>query len=159
MNLQVVNILAIVIGPVIAVLITLWHQSRKEKRYIKLNLYLTLMKKRKSYPVTIEYVDALNTIDVVFHKHREVLRLWHEFYDVLLEKDFDLQKADHKLLDLLFEMSKVLGFKNIKQTDIDKFYTPIAHNNQILLNSQIQNELLRVLQKSDSFATDKKDKK
>ena len=46
------------------------------------------------------------------------------------------------------EMARELGFPNLQQTDIDKFYTPDVHGTQHDLNAECQRELLRVLKNS-----------
>ena len=130
----VINIVAIVLGPVIAVTITLAYQKYKEKRDAKMRLFLTLMAHRKSFPPTFAWVESLNLIDVVFAKHPKVVLLWHEYYDYLHEDLKDFKKRDHKYLELLSLMAKDLGYPTLQQTDIDKFYTPIAHGDQAELN-------------------------
>jgi len=44
---------AIVLGPVIAVLITLWYQRYKEKRDLKQRVFFELMANRKAFPVVL----------------------------------------------------------------------------------------------------------
>lgn len=153
-----INILAIILGPIIAVIITLAHQNHKEKRDTKMRLFLTLMAHRKSFPPTFAWVESLNLIDVVFAKHPKVVQLWHEYYDYLHEETKDYTKRDHKYLELLSVMAKTLGYKNLQQTDIDKFYTPIAHGDQAALNYKVQIEFLRVLQNTGAFQTFLKEK-
>lgn len=146
-----INVLAIVLGPIIAVLITLVYQSDKEKRDSKTRLFLTLMANRKAFPPTISWVESLNLIDVVFSKNRKVVSLWHEYYDCLHESTTDYTKREHKYIELLSEMAKVIGYKNLQQTDIDKFYSPMAHGNQNELNAKVQKEFLRVLENTESL--------
>jgi len=52
---------------------------------------------------------------------------------------------------LLSEMAKTLGYKNLQQTDIDKFYSPKAHGSQSELNYKLQTEFLRVLENTSSL--------
>jgi len=155
----VINVIAIIIGPVSAVIITLAYQNYKEKRDTKIKLFLVLMAHRKSYPISHNWVQALNLIDVVFANHPKVVKLWHEHYDYLHEETKDYTKREHKYLELLSAMAKVLGYSNLQQTDIDKFYTPIAHGDQATLNHKVQTELLRVLENTGAFQTFLKEKK
>jgi ABC-type amino acid transport system permease subunit len=67
MELQIFMIIAIILGPLFAVLVTLWHQSRKEKRQNKFFLFRTLMTHRFGMPVAESWVEGLNSVDVVFH--------------------------------------------------------------------------------------------
>jgi hypothetical protein len=48
--MEAVNILAVIIGPIAAVIITLWYQSRKEKKDAKHNAFLRLMAYRTARP-------------------------------------------------------------------------------------------------------------
>lgn len=152
------TILAIIIGPVIAVMITLWYQNRKEKRDFKRHIFFELMAHRKSFPIPYSYVKVLNLIDVGFCKNPKILTLWHEYYNLLQMPSGDLiyQQREHKFLELLSAMAKDLGYSKIQQVDIDKFYTPIAHGNEFEFSSKLQKELLRVLENTSRFETTKK---
>lgn len=153
---DIINIIAVIVGPIVAVGITLWYQDRKEKRDAQYRLFTVLMAHRKSNPPTFDLVNGLNLIDVVFSQHRKTVDLWHEYYAMLGQKDVNWQIADSKYLDLLASMAKVLGYKNLLQTDISRYYSPVAHGNQAELNEKIQNEFLRVLQNTASIAVEKK---
>ena len=63
--MTVVNIIAVLLSPVIAVLVTVYLQNRREKRSQKLWIFNTLIGTRHS-PLIEENVRALNMIDVVF---------------------------------------------------------------------------------------------
>ena len=149
------EIIALFLSPIIPVLITLWWQKRKEKRDAKRNLFMTLMAHRRAFPPTIEWVNSLNLIDVVFADHTKVVDLWHGYYDELHQKPDPLrtQTREHTYLEMLSEMAKVLGYKRLQQTDIDKYYSPQAHQNQLELNLKTQQEFLRVLEKTSKFET------
>src|SRR5712664_1308158 len=123
---DIISIIAILVGPVTAVSITLWWQRRKEKRDRKLALFTTLMAHRRASPPTYEWVNALNLIDVVFADNPKVLTLWHELY-LMLQNPNPTQAQGHKYLELLSVMAASLGFRHLQQTDIDKYYSPQVH--------------------------------
>ena len=152
---DIIGIIAILAGPVTAVCITLWWQQRKEKRDAKLRLFGTLMAHRKAMPLAPEWVMALNLIDVVFSDHPKVLALWHELYQ-LFQNPTRTQAQDHKYLELLSEMASVLRFRQLQQTDIDKFYLPQTHLNQLIASMETQTEWLRVLKNTERFVVEKK---
>jgi hypothetical protein len=156
--MDIVNIIAIVVGPIIAVVITLWWQERKEHRDAKRRLFLTLMAQRRSVPPTTDWVNALNVIDVVFADQRQVVKLWHEFYVLLVNPptNQNFQAREHTYLLMLSSMARSLGYKRLEQTDIDKFYTPQAHGDQVQLNWQCQTEWLRVLQSTNKLNVEPK---
>src|SRR5689334_8688867 len=76
------NLIALLLSPVIAVGVTLFYQVRKEKRDARRELFATLIATRHSQVID-QTVRALNLIDVAFHDSPEVRRLWHEYYDML----------------------------------------------------------------------------
>ena len=149
---DIINIIAIVVGPIVAVAITLWWQDRKEKRDAKLRLFATLMAHRKSFPPSHEWVASLNVIDVVFADHPQVVALWHELYQIY-HNPTATEAQNHKYLELLSQMATVIGFKNLQQTDIDKFYSPQIHKDQYVASTETQAELLRVLKNTSCVAT------
>ena len=153
MTTEVMNIVAVILGPVCAVLITLWYQARKEKRDGKLRLFFTLMAHRKSMPPTQAFVEGLNLIDVIFAKSPRVLQLWHEYYDLLCSDPPTIALWEHKYIDMLTEMARDLRYAKLKQTDIEKFYKPVAHGTQQQMNEKIQVELLRVLENTFALIT------
>ncbi|MBI5076339.1 MAG: hypothetical protein HZB62_14395 [Nitrospirae bacterium] len=160
MDNQTMNIIAVIVGPVIAVIITLAYQRQKEKQEIKHKVFLTLMGHRKSIPISFALVEALNTLDVIFHANDKVIRLWHEYYEFLCQTIPDsraLENQKHKYLELLSAIAEDLGYKNLQQTDIDKFYIPQGHVDQAEMQGKIQTEFLRVLQNTAAFEVKKKD--
>ena len=149
------NIIAVIIGPVIAVIITLWYQRRKERRDIKQRAFLVLMAHRRSIPPNMAMVEVLNTLDVVFSENHTIVDLWHKYY-VLLSQPLS-QERQHIWLELLSAIAKDLGYPTLKQTDIDKFYIPQGHMDQFELQCRLQNELLRVFKNTASFVVNKKE--
>ena len=142
------SIISTLLSPVIAVLVTLWWQNRKEKRDSKEKLFLTLMAHRKTYPPSQQWVDGLNVIDVVFADVPQVVELWHRYYEGLANPpaNENYQSREHTYLLMLSAMARALGYKKLEQTDIDKFYSPQVHGNQLELNYKCQTEWLRVLE-------------
>ena len=154
MSTQWMNIIAVITGPVIAVIITLVYQRHRLQQDIRHNLFLTLMTHRKAIPPSAALINALNILDVVFHKNPTVLKLWHEYFEILCQPNptppmHELQKK--KYLDLLSEIARSLKYKNLRQTDIDIFYAPQGQMDQLKMSLDIQGELLRVLQNTQSF--------
>jgi hypothetical protein len=128
-----------------ATTMTLWWQNRREKREAKLDLFMALMAHRKANPPTPDWVRAANLIDVIFAKDAEVLGKWHALYRIISDQSqLGSQEHQHTLLELLSEMAKVLGYRNLQQTDIDKFYVPPAYLMQAVANAQVQNEILNI---------------
>ena len=68
----IAQIIAVAVIPIIVWVLGIKYQDRKAKKDAQLRVFLTLMADRKSNPITKEWVDALNIIDVVFQDNKEV---------------------------------------------------------------------------------------
>lgn len=146
------QIIAVAIIPFITWWVSVKYQDRKTKKEAQLRLFLTLMADRKSTPITKDWVDALNTIDVVFQDNKKVRQAWREYLDSLNEKSPHFDNSNSFRLDLLSEMANALGYHHLKQTEIDRFYTPKYFNSQMSQNEILFSENLRVLLHSKSCA-------
>ena len=136
------QIIAVAIIPIIVWVLGIKYQNRKAKKDAQLRVFLTLMADRKSTPITKEWVDALNTIDVVFQENKKVRHAWREYLD----------SSNSFRLDLLSEMAVSLGYKNLKQTEIDRFYSPKYFGSQMSRQEILFQENLRILTRSKSCA-------
>jgi hypothetical protein len=146
------NIIAILLSPVVAVLVTVYLQARKEKRNQKLWIFNTLIATRHS-PIVDENVRALNMIDVVFYNSSRVRELWHEYLNMLsnegLNNPLGWGQRQKKNLEMITEMAKVLGYGTaITHLDVDRVYNPTGLGEQSRKSQEIAEELLRVLKAS-----------
>ena len=154
MDTKTMNIIAVILGPIIAVIITLWYQRYKEKQDTKHKAFLLLMAYRKAIPPNYAMVEVLNTLDVLFAKNRKIVDLWHKYYTLLAQPP--VQEREHTWLELLSAIAEDLRYPTVKQTDLDKFYIPQGHIDQFLMNQKVQQEFLRVLENTVSFVVTKK---
>ena len=146
------QILAVALIPIIVWVLGIKYQDRKAKKDAQLRLFLALMADRKSNPITKEWVDALNTIDVVFQDNNKVRHAWREYLDSLNDKSPHFESSNSFRLDLLSEMAMALGYKNLKQTEIDRFYSPKYFGSQMSRQEILFQENLRVLMHSKNCA-------
>lgn len=160
---QVVTVIALIVGPTLAVGITLWAEARKNIRNQRLWVFQTLMAYRLD-PFNAERIKALALIDVVFHKVPAVKSSWKEYYDSLNDpkyKDsannaFEVWKR--KQNEMLAEMAQALGYgKEIKYAEIERAYAPMLFANNAMLAQKSAAEWLRVLQNSENLGTPRKD--
>ena len=151
---------AIFFGPIVAVVIsvviTLWHQNRKQRLDSQERLFRTLMAHRKLALPPLEAVNALNLIDVEFANNRRVVELWHEYYNLICQPQVNWGSAYHAYLDLLSAIAKSLGYRELSQTDIDKVYNPQGYAELFDLDWKTRIELLRVLENTARIVVDKK---
>lgn len=151
---DVIMIIAVLVGPIVAVCITLWSQTRKDKETAKRRLFLTLMGERKALIISRQVAAALNTIDVVFADNRKIVGLWHKYYTLLAQPPGE--ERQHTWLELLAAMAEDLSYPNLKQTDLDKFYTPQGHADELEYQREVSAEWLRVLKNTERFLVEKK---
>lgn len=150
--LSIVQIVAVSVIPLIVWKLGNLYQDRKAKKDAKLNVFLTLMANRKASPITKEWVDSLNVIDVVFQDDRKVREAWKAYHDSLNNKSPHFASNNSYMLDLLSEMSLSLGYKDLKQTEIDSFYSPQQFVDQNQMQNELMTENLRILRHSKNLA-------
>ncbi|HEY2581637.1 MAG TPA: DUF6680 family protein [Mucilaginibacter sp.] len=155
--MEIINVLAILFSPLIAVGVTLWYQKRSEIIRTKKDIFFTIMKNRNSIYVPNDYVQALNSIDFIFNDDEKIKNLWAEYYANLNSKNPDFAARGHLYIDLLSAIASHLGYSNLTQTQIDKYYTPQLHGDEVAMNGEIRAELLRVLKASENYGMPRKD--
>ena len=110
---DLLNLIAIIIIPIVAVLIGQWLHIRSEKRKDKMQVFKILMMSRNGW--TIESVQALNILDVVFVEDKEVRSAWKNLYDKYCVENPDsthiekIRQAQYKLLEAI---AISLGYKD-----------------------------------------------
>lgn len=121
------SIIAVLVSPLVAVLVSIWIEKYNQKRKDKMELFKILMTQRgivESY----EWVNALNSIYVVFSDEEKVLSALDEFLattNVRKPEDIDVASFENKKVKLLEEMSKSLGYsRNINWEQIKAPYVP-----------------------------------
>jgi hypothetical protein len=131
---DVVMILAVLAGPIIAVQLTRYLDSKREVRERKLQIFKTLMATR-SYNISWDHVMTLNRIDLEFDKkntkENAVIEAWKAYLDLLGEKNITGEQWGVKRIDLFVEllhkMAVVLGYDFDKTHIKNSSYSPRAH--------------------------------
>lgn len=122
---ELINLAAIVIGPIVAVCISLWMEGRRKSHDAKLTT-LRLLLASRDFPSDPAYQVAIKLVPVEFNGCPTVLSAHREFLEAanVETKGFGddrlktiSDKTGIKLTRLLFEMSKASGL-NIRETDI-----------------------------------------
>jgi uncharacterized protein DUF6680 len=147
-----IMIVAVVIGPIAAVLTQIFVQRRQEKRNQKLWVFGTLMSNRATV-IAPDFVRALNYIDVVFYKNDEVRAKWkallnHYDSDQYKPENTDpktFEKARDLTAELLTEMAKDLNYE-FNYTHIkENAYYPRGHEVMERQTSQLREYGIAVL--------------
>ena len=159
---QIVTVIALIVGPLLAVGITLLAQRLANIRNERLWVFQTLMAYR-SDPFNSERIKALALIDVSYRKVPAVRNAWKEYYDALNDPKYkDSPNAfevwRRKQNEMLAEMAQALGYgKDIKYGEIDRVYAPILFANNAMTAQQSATEWLRVLKNSENLGTPRSD--
>ena len=132
---DVLMILAVLSGPVIAVQLTRYLDAKREKRDRKLQIFKTLMATR-AYTISMDHVMTLNRIDLEFEtsnpKEKEVINAWKQYLDLLSDKSISGEQWAVRRIDLLVEllhkMALVLDYDFDKTHIRNSSYSPVAHS-------------------------------
>ena len=149
---DILNLIAIIVIPIVAVLIGQHLQNRAEIRKDKMHIFKVLMTSR-IYGWTQESVHCLNIIDIVFSDDKKVRNAWKDLYDKYCVKDPDevqlkeIQNAQYKLLETI---AKSLGYKDkVTWETIQNPYIPdgmIRQHQEQAASRQAYNDLLQNMQ-------------
>jgi len=150
---DIVMIIAVLVGPVIAVQLTRYLDERNEVRGRKLWVYKTLMATR-AYNLSPQHVEALNRIDLEFSesaKHeKKVLGYWRQYLDLLGNRNMTPEQWGVKrvelLVDLLYQMGLSLGYEHDKTQLKNGTYSPVAHGRIEEQQEAIRQGVMEVLQ-------------
>ena len=146
-------ILAVLLGPIIAVQLTRYLDNKKEERTRKLEVFKTLMATR-AYTISWDHVVALNRIDLEFDKdnmkEKAVIEAWKAYLDLLGDKEMPPEQWAVKRIDLLVEllhkMAQVLDYDFDKTHIKNSSYSPMAHGNIEEEQKAIRTGLIEVLE-------------
>ena len=144
----IINTIAIIIIPIVAVIIGQWIQKKQNLRDDKIKIFKTLMKDR-FWGWTDESVYALNILDIVFSKDKEVIKQWKIYQDRLTIEnptDTDKKKIDIEKYKLLEVMAKSLNY-DISWETIQNPYLPQGMVNNYLQQKNFQNMQTEVMAK------------
>lgn len=158
-TIEVLNLIALVFGPLIGIQITRWLDDRKEVRDRKLAVFKTLMETR-AYNTSWEHVGALNRIDLEFDKRKpgekKVLDAWKAYLDLLGTKgmspeQWNIRRVD-LLVKLLHEMAAVLNYDFDEVTIKNSAYSPISHGKLEDQQETIRNGVIELLEGKKSLS-------
>ncbi len=146
--IDVLTVVAIVLSPLVAVLVSMWLQDRKEKRHRQYWVFATIVSNRHQ-KTTADVVQALNTIDIAFANDRTVRELWKDYLEIA---ELDMSKAsaakrlEDKYVEMIHAMGRSLGLGDqVSQLQMSQIYFPVGLGNQLLQGQDIMDHALRVL--------------
>jgi hypothetical protein len=119
---NIINLFAILLGPIAAVLISVWLSNRKQERDQKLIVFRMLLSTRH-LPADPGFSVAINLIPVEFGGSKPVIAAYREFIQAVQNPSSStpdvpaLQSTATKMTKLIYEIARHLGF-DIRETDI-----------------------------------------
>lgn len=149
------TILAVILGPILAVLITRIIDDRRAARARQMEIFRTLMRTRKM-PIHVDHVGALNLVEIEFNEKKAVIQAWRNYLSNLSEplpqtattdeeQHFN-KKRDTLLTKLIHEIASSLRFK-VEQLDImEGNYHPQGWNDDELEQRLVRRGLIDLLQ-------------
>jgi hypothetical protein len=130
---ELVSLIGIIIGPIVAVCITLIIEARRRKRDQQVQTMRMLVSTRH-LPSDPAYTTAINMIPVDFNKNRRVMAAWKAYIDAVFHKPTSENIAKHKIdteakqTKLIFAIMRYLGYE---LAEIDIQTTPYAAGGMI----------------------------
>lgn len=158
--IEVINILAIVFSPIIAVLVGCYLQDREKNRNDKMMIFRSLMMNR-GLGWSTESVRALNIIEIVFADDAKVLEQWRKYYQMLciqipsdskelsnsevLDIEKKLRDIESARVNFLVTMAQSLGYKEtITRETIRNAYIPMGLSKSIEQQQQNQKAISKL---------------
>lgn len=150
-----VHLLAIIISPVVAVLVSMYIQDKKEEKRAKRNI-LEIMISTRHNQVNEQTVRVMNMIDIIFADDKDVRRLWVEYFLMLNNEGLNNENGNKlrkdKNMELIHAMANAVGIgAKINLLDLSRIYCPQGLVNQNELAQSLAVELLRVLKSTKSL--------
>jgi hypothetical protein len=150
--MEIITIIAIFLGPIIAVQLTQYIDRKRQSRIAKETLFKTLMRTRATL-LSPSHIEALNMIDVEFYgnkkNNKNVVSAWKLYLDNLGDQrtpeDILLSKRNDLFVDLLYTMSIALNYDFDKEHIKNTCYIPQAHVDVESEQHLIRKGVLRVL--------------
>ena len=109
------------------------------------------------------HVDALNSIDVEFYRHRNVLEAWKKYFDLFVmhpkpstDSEWKVwsDKGDDLLVTLLYRMAEILDYHFDEVTLKRNIYVPVAHNEMEIESNIIRKGFFEVFTGQRKFPID-----
>ena len=127
---EIVMAVAVVTGPIAAVLIARDLEKRRVQRERRMDIFRTLMQTRTgSARLSPDHVAALNLVEVEFRNDSGVRDAWKKYFEILCQlsqnPNVDLMPSMEKsLAKLLQVMSRILGYEIEGLEILEGGYTP-----------------------------------
>ncbi|GAB2809890.1 DUF6680 family protein [Ferruginibacter profundus] len=122
----IIPLAAACIGAVIGAIMAFRYQRKMELQRDKRGIMQLIMAYRSVGAVEIDWIKALNMIDIVFHNNKKVKALLRKYMYYTEEIRFNTGEHKAVLTELIYEMGQSSGYNDLTEADIRDAYNPIA---------------------------------
>lgn len=120
---EILTLVAIVLGPVVAVGITLWIEARRRSRERQFHV-LRMMLTTRHMPADPQWNAAVNLIPVEFKGQEKVVTAWRAYCERVNQRVPQEHLAEHQIritaaqTTMIFEAMRGVGISNLSEGDI-----------------------------------------
>lgn len=148
-----VNLLAILVGPIVAVLITRWMDDRSKTYARRYDVFRDLMRTRAA-KLSPAHVDALNLVEIEFHRFPNVKLAWQRYMENLFagtpvdanEQSNFFVRREQLFIKLIQEVANTVGLRSVDITDVmTNNYYPIGWQTEQQEQQQVRQLLIQTL--------------
>jgi hypothetical protein len=133
--LNIINVIAIIVIPIVTVIIGQKLQDRSEKRKDKMNVFTHLMSYRMFGYTTQYSVNVFNSVPIIFNDDKYVIEKYNIYLKSLMIRKEDIpikeKEIENNKTKMLEAMAKSLGYKKINWELIQNPYVPTGLLEQI----------------------------
>ena len=122
--MTIINIIALLLSPVIAVAIGELLRKRNFEKQKRLDTLYNLVAYRYKLD-SDEFLQALNSLKLLFSKNEKLQKLLDELHLTFLKRDRGETSADEAnklVVKIIKNVCELEGFKNITEEDIDNLF-------------------------------------
>jgi hypothetical protein len=114
------------IAAAIGAILAFRYQHRLELKRDKRLVIQSLMIYRNVGAYELDWIKALNAVDIVFINDKRVRELYHTFLAQTRPPFFQSRQYVETFYQRVYEMAQCSGYKNLTMHDIRDFYSPEA---------------------------------
>lgn len=149
----IIEISKILFGVIIGALFTTWYKDFREKKKVKRELFVRMIKARGYVMIPQSLIDDLNAIDILFRNNKKVIERWRNYLAELSAppETVDYQKQNHLYYDLLREIGNSVGYSNLDNKTLYATYIPNVSLEAHLSSQDFHAELMGYLKNGNEF--------
>ena len=121
------EIIAILLSPIIASIISLWVGEKMRKKDRKKDEEYDICKKLIAYRYqlhSVEFLSALNSIVLVFHRDKDLKEMVKNLHHAYTNGE-NQKIIDQKIVELIYRVCKIAGY-DVEEYEIVNLFQPIA---------------------------------